>query len=73
MKKIYQKPFTETVHVEIGHSLLAGSQTRTADFTIKMDGYTPDNSTPIDVGEKDDPTDVDPARAFDFIWEDDWE
>ena len=71
MKKIYQKPFTETVHVEIGHALLAGSQTRTADYTTKRDGFTTDNSTPIDVGE-DDP-DVETARAFSFSWEEDWE
>ena len=71
MKKIYQKPFTETVHVEIGHALLEGSPLKTADFTTKRDGSTPGNSTPIDVGE-DDP-DVDPARAFSFSWEEDWE
>lgn len=72
MKKIYQKPFTETVHVEIGHALLEGSPLRTADFTQNSDGATPNNSTPIEVGD-DDPTDVDPARGFSFSWEDDWE
>ena len=71
MKKIYQKPFTETVHVEIGHSLLAGSQTKTADYTSNTDGSPSGNSTKIDVGG-DAPEDVHPARTFSF-WEDDWE
>lgn len=71
MKKIYQKPFTETVHVEIGHALLEGSPLRTADYTQNDDGAPSNNSTPIEVGE-DDP-DVDPARAFSFSWEEDWE
>ena len=70
MKKIYQKPFTETVHVEIGHALLEGSPSRTADFTKNSDGVPSTNSTPIDVGE-DDPENVTPARGFSFSWEED--
>lgn len=69
MKKIYQTPLTEIVHVITEYACLQGaSPVKTADYTKKVDGDSSTSS--IDVGE-DDPN-VDPARAFSF-WEDDWE
>ena len=71
MKKIYQTPLTEIVHVITEYACLQGaSPVKTADYTKKVDGDSSTSS--IDVGE-DDPTDVNPARGFSFSWEEDWE
>jgi hypothetical protein len=68
MKKQYITPATAVIKVETT-PIMAGSDPKTYDSENLSQGENPGMEGPItDAGAGDET-----AKAFDFIWEDDWE